>query len=103
MQKIVITSPEELKALIEGTLQKVFESHLPKSQESNSNRLLTVAEAADYLSLAKQTLYGFTSKNQIPHIKRAKRLLFKKGDLDNWLMEGRKKSINEIQRDLENH
>lgn len=87
MSKVIITSPEELSSLIQSSFEKAVRSYLPKLQ-STEDQLLNIEEAADYLNLAKQTLYGFTSKNKIPHIKRAKRLLFKKSDLDQWLMEG---------------
>lgn len=100
--KITFLTPEELILLVEGAVKKVFNSHLPNDLKQQPDKLLTIEEAAEYLSLAKQTLYGFTSKNLIPHIKRAKRVLFRRSDLDLWLMEGRKKSVSEIKNELKN-
>ncbi len=102
MRKIILTTPEELASLMDATVRKAIASYSSYGQTVQPDRLLTIEEAAEYLSLAKQTLYGFTSKNLIPHIKRAKRLLFKRSDLDMWLMEGRKKSVSEIKDELKN-
>lgn len=101
MQKIVITSLEELKELIQTTVQNELgkQKHIqPGSQEK---KYLNVSEAAKYVGVAKQTLYAFSAKGSIASIKRAKHLLFLKEDLDNWLMEGKRKSISEIEAEIE--
>ena len=61
-----------------------------------SDKLLSVKEAAVFVNLAPQTLYGFTSNRTIPFIKKGKKLYFKKSDLELWLIDGRKDSIKEI-------
>lgn len=100
MEKIIVTTQDELTAIIEATVIKLLEGQILIKQEIPSDKFLTIDEAADYLNLAKQTLYGFTSKNLIPHIKRAKRILFLRSDLDKWLLEGRKSSRQEINEKL---
>lgn len=51
---------------------------------------MTLAEAALYLHVSKQTLYRFTSQSQIPHFKpNGKRVFFLKADLDAWLTRNR--------------
>lgn len=69
-------------------------------QVEPTDKLLTIDEASEFLSLAKQTLYGLTSKGEIPHIKRSKRLYFTKVDLLEYLREGRVKSNSEIKADV---
>ena len=100
MDKIILTTTEELKQLITDSVQEALKRSAHGSgedpNERNSAKYLTVSEAARYLNLAKQTVYGFTSSRTIPFIKRAKRLLFTKSDLDAWLAQGRKQSIVEI-------
>ena len=70
MNKIIITTPEELQQLIAQTLKLA----LKEFERGESNNVITaspylmIAEAADYLNLAKQTLYGFTSARTIPFI-----------------------------------
>ena len=100
MDKIILTTAEELKQLITDSVQEALK-HNDNNRDAHPNehsgsKYLTVSEAARYLNLAKQTVYGFTSSRTIPFIKRAKRLLFTKSDLDAWLSQGRKQSLIEI-------
>lgn len=99
MSEIIITTKEELESCIERAIKKNIGTHLG-SNVNEGETFFNIADAAIFLNLAKQTLYGFTSQNQIPFIKRAKRLLFRKSDLEKWLMEGRCKSISELQSEL---
>ena len=104
MEKIILTTPEELKQLITDSVRTALKSHDSSTEHDEKaqggTRYLTVAEAARYLNLAKQTVYGFTSNRTIPFIKRAKRLLFTKSDLDAWLAQGRKQSISQMRLEL---
>lgn len=104
MEKIILTTQEELKQLIVDSVRIALKNHDSSPEQDakaqGGSRYLTVAEAARYLNLAKQTVYGFTSNRTIPFIKRAKRLLFTKSDLDAWLAQGRKQSIAQMRIDL---
>ena len=95
MGNIIITSPEELEALIQAAINKAF-SQSKQIPQGQSKELFTIEEASQYLNLAKQTLYGLTSKNQIPFIKRGK-LYFIKTDLDKWLTDGKQLTKDEIE------
>lgn len=89
MEKIIIATLNELTNLIEDSLKKVLlQTDSQKSSESQLPELLNISQAAGYLNLAKQTIYGFTSKGGMPFIKRGKKLYFKKTELDKWLNEG---------------
>ena len=91
MEKLIVTSSIELSALIEDSLKKVLSDKIVQKDEgSGLPELLSISQAAEYLNLAKQTLYGFTSKGEIPYLKRGKKLYFKKSELANWLSEGKK-------------
>jgi excisionase family DNA binding protein len=57
-------------------------------EETAHDEPLTVREAADYLKLSTSTLYGLTSRKEIPFMKRGKRLYFKKEDLREWIEAG---------------
>lgn len=65
----------------------------------NDEKPLTIDEAATYLNAAKQTLYHLTSKREIPHLKRGRKLYFLKADLDKWLKSHRKKTVEEIREE----
>lgn len=99
MTKMIITTPEELQQLVTEAVQQALQSSslINPTSSANERKYLTVSEAAEYLNLAKQTVYGFTSSREIPFIKRAKRLLFTKSDLDAWLAEGKKRSVRQMQ------
>lgn len=59
------------------------------------DRLLTVREAADFLNLAVPTVYGMVSRNEVPFMKRSKRLYFSREDLLNYIKEGRRQTLSE--------
>lgn len=60
-------------------------------------QLLTIQEASKLLSLTVPTLYSKVSKNEIPFMKRSKRLYFSKTELLAYLKEGRRKTNDEIE------
>lgn len=102
MEKIILITQGELESLIHTTVRKAI-SEQPDRQAENQETILSVQQASLYLNLAKQTLYGFTSKNEIPFFKRGKKLYFKKSDLEKWLLEGKQKTLKEIQQDAIQH
>ena len=77
--------------------------HKPQMVEPNEQpeQLLTVQEAADYLSLTVPTLYSKCSRSELPFMKRGKRLYFSSTELMEYLKEGRKKSNAEIEQEAE--
>jgi excisionase family DNA binding protein len=76
MDKVIVTTQGELEQLIHNSVKKAMSEQAPDSSIS-ANLLFTVDQASEFLNLAKQTLYTFTSKRQIPFIKRGKKLYFK--------------------------
>lgn len=95
MSNLILTTPTELEALIQNSVRKAIAENMP-IQPGVQNDLMTLSEAANYLQLSKQTIYGYTSSREIPHLKKGKRLRFRKSDLDKWLSEGRQFTRNEI-------
>lgn len=59
-------------------------------------KLLTVKEAAEYLSLSVPTIYGLISKGELPVMKRSKRCYFTTEGLLNYLKMGRRKSKTDL-------
>jgi len=66
-------------------------------------QLLTVQEAAEFLSLTVPTIYSKVSKGELPVMKRSKRLYFSSTELMEYLKEGRKKSNAEIEQEAESY
>jgi excisionase family DNA binding protein len=94
MQNFIFTTKEELHAAIEMSIRKLLEDSESTSQ---AKTILNVSEAASYLNLARQTIYGLTSKRLIPFMKTGKKLYFQKGDLDQWLLDGKQLTKAEIE------
>ena len=101
MSKVILTTEEELEALIRKVLLELIP---PPSSSDNNEKLsiLTVDEAAKFLSLARQTLYGMTCKSEIPYYKVGKRLYFKQQELMDWINKHRKPTIKERVEEYEN-
>lgn len=73
--------------------------HNQKEKESTQNELLTIQEASKLLKLSIPTLYSKSSKRELPGIcKRGKRLYFSKSALLNWIEEGKRPTIEELEK-----
>jgi excisionase family DNA binding protein len=89
-------SEEELKICIKDTVKEALREFSNFHNDPSSDNLLSISEASKYTHLAKQTLYGLTSRREIPFIKKGKKLYFKRMELEAWIMEGRKLTKHEI-------
>ena len=49
--------------------------------------LLTPDDVCDLLSISKKTLYGWTSRHEVPFIKLGRLLRFRREEIDLWLQE----------------
>jgi len=62
-------------------------------------QLLTIQEAAKFLSLTVPTMYSKVSKGELPVMKRSKRLYFSRTELLDYIKTGRKKSNAEMEQE----
>lgn len=92
MTKIIVTTKDELQEIIHESVKSAISEHNSQQQSEVLDRILSLKETATFLNLAQQTVYGFTSKQQIPFIKKGKKLYFRKSELEKWLLEGNVKS-----------
>ena len=74
MKEIIVTSKGELECLINSSVRK---------------------------AINEQKIESDNSKNEIPFIKRGKKLYFRRSDLESWLLEGKRKSNSEILKELD--
>ncbi len=51
----------------------------------STKKYLTAKETAEYLNMPRATLYGLTSRKEIPHFKRGSVLVFDRMELDDWM------------------
>ena len=89
----------DMEEMIERSINRVL-GERESSSGLTEDRPMTISEAAKYLKLAVQTIYGYTSKGRIPFIKKGKRILFLKSDLDKWLTEGKQLTIEGTKKKL---
>ena len=91
--------PDEVYALrqdVKSIMNFLMEHGNARQSNLQSDKFLTVPEAAQFLGLATQTIYGLISRKQIPCMKRQKRVYFSKSDLTAWIEAGRLKTRDEI-------
>ena len=63
-----------------------------------TDEFLTLKQAAEYLGFKPSYMYKLTHFKMIPfHKPTNKKIYFKKSDLDNWIMQNRKLSNDEIE------
>ena len=62
--------------------------------------LMTISQAAEFLNLSVQTLYGKVCHKEIPVSKKGKRLYFYKSELEDWIRSGKKKTLAELKQEF---
>jgi excisionase family DNA binding protein len=62
--------------------------------------LMTIAQAAEFLNLSVQTLYGKVCHKEIPVSKKGKRLYFYKSELEDWIRSGKRKTMAELRQEF---
>lgn len=59
--------------------------------------ILTVDEVIEYTGFSQKQIYKLTSTRAIPHYKPSgRKLFFKKDEIDEWITQGRVKTIDEL-------
>ena len=98
MDKIIVSTQPELKAIIEQILSDLLTSKTESSHQSDA--ILTLDQASDYLQVPKGTIYQLTHRREISFNKIGRSLRFRKMDLDSWLSLNKKASKKEIAEKL---
>lgn len=75
------------------------------NSKEDSEELLTVQDASKLLNLSIPTIYTKVSKAELPvmKMKRSKRLYFSKTDLLEYLKEGKRKTVSEIEAEADQY
>ena len=98
----VVLSPIDPETLISSISERVTANILKAVRNEqpttdHPEQLLTIQQAAEFLSLTVPTMYSKVSKGELPVMKRSKRLYFSRTELLEYLKDGRKKSKTEIE------
>ncbi len=62
-----------------------------------AKNILDLDEAVLFTGFSKGHLYRMTSEKRIPHFKKSRKLYFKKTELENWMLEQKILTEDEIQ------
>lgn len=93
MEKIseILFSPISLEDLEEMIYKCVRRAFADIEGKKANDDILTIDEACEFLNLQRATVYGMTSRREIPFIKKSKKLYFSKDDLTAWLKASSKR------------
>ena len=90
------SSPLEqlLNELVEQVAARVVELQAREqaAAPAHASPWMNITSAADYLDLPRQRLYRLCAEGAIPHYKQDGRLLFHRGQLDDWMTQFRQPS-----------
>lgn len=92
----------ELLASIDQKLDKVNVAPIPTD---DTPELMNVKELGRYLPShpAPATIYGWIREHSIPHYKQGKTLMFKKSEIDKWLLRTRVKDSTELMEEAQRY
>lgn len=106
MQAVTITqiTAPELETLIENSIKKVLSTQQAE-QPTETDRWFNLSELCIYHpdKPSKPTVYGWVNVGIIPVHKGGKKLRFLKSEIDNWLRQGRKKTLAETASEAEQY
>lgn len=96
VQFLTNLSGEEFKEFLKDALKEILGEQLGAAKKQLPE-ILNVQQAADFLKLKITTLYEKTSRKLIPHFKKGNKLYFHLSELQNWIMQGKVKTHEEIE------
>lgn len=91
----------QLNLKLDKIEQMLIENNKPQFEQPE--QFLNIQEAAELLTLSVPTIYSKVSKNELPVMKRGKRLYFSRTELLNYLKDGRKLTNDEIVSEAAKH
>jgi len=102
MEKLVVIPQSELVALLNSCVRTALQEYLPQSQ-IDSGDILTHSEAASFLHMSEQTLYGYCYRLAVPYFKgggdparKKAPNLYSKKELAVWQQNGRQLTVEQI-------
>jgi len=89
MDKIILTTPEELRMLIEEAISKI---QFSQNERADVPDTISIEDAVVFLKengypTSKAKIYQLTSTNLLPHSKFGKKLVFSKKELLKWAID----------------
>ena len=92
-----------IQPIVEDSVRRAFQHYHRQKKAIDDDKPMDIKAASDFLGLKPPTIYEKTSRNEIPHFKRGKKLFFLKRDLMKWLEEGRRKTGKEYNAEIQEY
>ncbi|MFH2143309.1 MAG: helix-turn-helix domain-containing protein [Bacteroidota bacterium] len=104
MENLVFTqlSVQEVRNMLREEVKKAL-NETPQLQGNQLPEYLSIQELSEMINLAVPSIYGMVHRKQIPYVKRGKKLIFEKTQIDAWLKNGRHKTKQEIDIEAAEH
>lgn len=105
MENVVFTqlSIPEIRQILKQELEAFFADHLLITSTSESDEIGGITLALEITGLAKPTIYGLVAQSKIPCMKRGKKLYFSRKELTQWIKEGKRKTITDIEAEADTY
>lgn len=100
MQNVVLSTrniDDLVSDIANEVIRKIGNISFIEKPQPQSEKLLTIQEAAEFLNLSVATLYTKVSRNELPFMKKGKRLYFSDKELMRYIKEGKRKSNDELE------
>lgn len=82
-------------------IEKLLESL--STSDYSTKQLMTISEAAQFLSLSTSTIYSKVCRMEIPVHKKGKRLYFEMEELYDWIKDGKRKTAEELHKEADEY
>ena len=80
-------------------IEKAINNLNPSDTINVEEKTMDIIELANYIKVAKTSIYGLTNQKKIPHYKLGKKLYFKKSEIDEWIFSKRIKTRDDIEKE----
>ena len=92
----------ELLESIDQKLDKLKDTHIAAD---DTPEMMNIKDLCNYLPSHPKisTIYGWVNSNNIPYYKPGRTLMFKKSEIDKWLMRTRVKDVYEIMEETQHY
>jgi excisionase family DNA binding protein len=104
MENLIFTqlSIQEIRNMLREEVRNALNESI-QTKVKQSPEYLTVQELSEMINLAVPSIYGMVHRKQIPYVKRGKKLIFEKSQIEEWLKNGRHKTKQEIDLEAADH
>lgn len=100
---LITLREDELEQLIIRCVRQAINGVLLELQPKNRDKIGGMDLAREVTGLSKATIYGLTSRREIPHRKLGKRLYFEESELVDWINSFRRKTVTELDQEAEQY